>query len=118
MRLETGVVVEAYGCVGMSAETSNIAEYRALLVALDIAAENGVTELEVLADSMLVVCQMNRRWKVKHPNMKRMHAQATELARRIARVRYRWIPREENYRADELSKMGMGTSRLRIDLHS
>lgn len=116
MCLETGAVHEAYGCVGMSAETSNIAEYHALLVALDVAAEYGVTDLQVMADSMLVVMQASGRWKIRHPNMRRMHALVKESAKRIGRVTYKWIPREENRRADELSKMGMGTIEARINL--
>lgn len=56
---------------------------------------------------MLVVRQMQGSWRVKHPNMRPLHRQALDACEPIRNVQFKWIPREENWRADELSKMGM-----------
>ena len=71
--------------------TNNVAEYRALLLGLRRARELGATEVEVVNDSELVAKQVNGEYKVKHPDMKPLHAQA--LAALDGFERWRASPR-------------------------
>jgi ribonuclease H / adenosylcobalamin/alpha-ribazole phosphatase len=87
--------------------TNNVAEYRALIAGLEGAAELGATEAAVYMDSKLVVEQMAGRWKVKHPDLAPLHAQARALAGQFARVSYAWVPRERNKHADRLANEAM-----------
>ena len=90
------VVDEAAVTLGRT--TNNVAEYRGLLLGLERAAALGADEVEVINDSELIAHQVNGRYKVKHPDMKPLHAAALEaLARsaagRSARCRGRRTPR-------------------------
>ena len=87
--------------------TNNVAEYRALIAGLDDAAKLGATEAAVFMDSKLVVEQMSGRWKVKHPDLAELHAQARVLASRFERISYAWIPRARNAHADRLANEAM-----------
>jgi len=87
--------------------TNNVAEYRALIAGLDDAVKLGATEAEVFMDSKLVVEQMSGRWKVKHPDLVELHAQARKLASRFERISYAWVPRDRNSHADRLANEAM-----------
>jgi probable phosphoglycerate mutase len=67
----------------------------------------GATEVDVRMDSKLVVEQMSGRWKVKHPAMKPLALEAARLIREIGAVRFKWIPRLDNSRADALANQAM-----------
>lgn len=87
--------------------TNNVAEYRGLIAGLDDALGLGATEAAVYLDSKLLVEQMSGRWKVKHPDLIRLHAQARGLAARFDTISYSWIPRERNSHADRLANEAM-----------
>lgn len=87
--------------------TNNVAEYRGLIAGLDDALRLGATEAEVYLDSKLLVEQMSGRWKVKHPDLIELNAQARRLASRFGRITYSWIPRERNSYADRLANEAM-----------
>jgi ribonuclease H / adenosylcobalamin/alpha-ribazole phosphatase len=99
------VLAESKQAIGRA--TNNVAEYRGLIAGLDDAAKLGATEVAVYMDSKLVVEQMSGRWKVKHPDLIELNAQARKLAARFDRVRYEWIPRERNTHADRLANDAM-----------
>ena len=82
--------------------TNNVAEYRGLLLGLLRAKELGATEVEVVNDSELVAKQVNGQYKVKHPDMKPLHAAATEVLGEFARWEMRSVPRAQNAHADAL----------------
>lgn len=92
---------------GIGWTTNNVAEYTGLIEGLKAAIEQGVADLDVFMDSTLVIQQMKGVYRVKHPGLKPLHAQARQLAGRIGRVRYRAIPRAQNKHADRLSNEGM-----------
>jgi probable phosphoglycerate mutase len=82
--------------------TNNVAEYRGLVAGLELAAAHAPdADVEVRMDSKLVVEQMAGRWKVKHPAMKPLHAEASRLAARV--VAWTWVPRADNAAADALA---------------
>jgi probable phosphoglycerate mutase len=87
--------------------TNNVAEYRGLIAGLAVAAELDPESVEVRMDSKLVVEQMAGRWKVKHPDMAALKAEADVLVRRLKRVRYTHIPRAMNSHADRLANEAM-----------
>ena len=99
------VLAESKQAIGQA--TNNVAEYRGLIAGLGDAAKLGATEVAVYMDSKLVVEQMSGRWKVKHPDLIELNAQARKLASRFDRVRYEWIPRERNTHADRLANEAM-----------
>jgi broad specificity phosphatase PhoE/ribonuclease HI len=101
----SAVLAESKQAIGHA--TNNVAEYRALLAGLDDAAKLGASEVAVFMDSKLVVEQMSGRWKIKHPDLKELHAQAQTLASRFERISYTWIPRERNTHADRLANEAM-----------
>ncbi|WP_037316798.1 bifunctional RNase H/acid phosphatase [Amycolatopsis orientalis] len=107
---DTGAVLaERKAYVGIA--TNNVAEYSGLIAGLAAAAELGASTVDVRMDSKLVVEQMSGRWKVKHPSMQPLNAEARELAARFSRVHYEWIPRAENSHADGLANEAMDAGR-------
>ncbi|WP_030964332.1 bifunctional RNase H/acid phosphatase [Streptomyces sp. NRRL S-378] len=91
--------------------TNNVAEYKGLIAGLT-AARDLASDAEVLVrmDSKLVVEQMSGRWKIKHPDMKPLAAEAARILPR-AQVTYEWIPRERNKHADRLANEAMDAGR-------
>jgi ribonuclease HI len=94
------VVDEAAVTLGRT--TNNVAEYRGLLLGLERATALGATEVEVVNDSELVAHQVNGRYKVKHPDMKPLHAEALAALGGFERWSVRPVPRAQNAEADAL----------------
>jgi ribonuclease HI len=82
--------------------SNNVAEYRALLRGLERARAVGAEQLEIVNDSELVARQLTGAYKVKHPAMKPLHAEAIAALGTFDSWRIRSVPRAENARADEL----------------
>jgi ribonuclease HI len=82
--------------------TNNIAEYRALLVGLELARDLGAEEVEVINDSELIARQIGGEYKVKHAGLKPLYTKAMRELRGFHRWAVRSVPREQNARADEL----------------
>jgi probable phosphoglycerate mutase len=101
LEADDGTVLDARG-EAIGTATNNVAEYRGLIAGLEKAAEHGVSELEVVSDSELMVKQMRGEYKVKNEALRALSAEAAALARRIGRVDYRAVRREHNELADRL----------------
>ena len=97
---EGEVLDEVAETIGVA--TNNVAEYRALLRGLERAHTLGASEVEIVNDSELVAKQLTGAYKVKHPAMKPLHAEAIAALRRFDGWRVRSVPRAQNARADEL----------------
>jgi ribonuclease HI len=96
-----GEVLEELGeTIGFA--TNNVAEYRGLLRGLERARALGVSEVDIVNDSELVARQVTGAYKVKHPAMKPLHAQAMAALRGFERWSIKSVPRTDNARADEL----------------
>jgi ribonuclease HI len=101
LETDDGTVLDARGeAIGRA--TNNVAEYRALIAGLESAAERGVTELEVVSDSELLVKQMRGDYRVKNEALRALWEEASDLERRFDRVRYTAVRREHNELADRL----------------
>ena len=94
------VVEELAETIGYA--TNNVAEYRALLRALERARELEATELEIIGDSQLIARQLTGAYKVKHPSMRPLYEQASGALRGFERWHIRTVPRAQNARADAL----------------
>ena len=82
--------------------TNNVAEYRAVLRALDRARELDATQVEIVGDSELVARQLAGAYKVKHPALKPLHEQATAALGGFESWSVRSVPRAQNADADAL----------------
>ncbi|MFF3242292.1 bifunctional RNase H/acid phosphatase [Streptomyces sp. NPDC002870] len=91
--------------------TNNVAEYKGLVAGLKAAkALDPQALVRVRMDSKLVVEQMSGRWKIKHPDMKPLAAEAARVFP-ASQVTYEWIPREKNKHADRLANEAMDAGR-------
>jgi ribonuclease HI len=82
--------------------TNNIAEYTALVQALEHASALGAKRLTVQSDSDLMVQQMNGNYRVKHENLRPLFEKARQLCKRFDSIIIRHVRREDNTRADRL----------------
>jgi ribonuclease HI len=103
------VLDEAHELLGVV--TNNVAEYRGLLLGLERARRLGATEVEVFNDSELVAKQVNGEYKVKHPDMKPLHARAMEELAGFDRWTVRSVPRAQNAAADALVNQALDAAR-------
>jgi ribonuclease H / adenosylcobalamin/alpha-ribazole phosphatase len=92
--------------------TNNVAEYRALVAGLDRARDLGVSELDVVSDSELLVKQMRGEYKVKNAALRSLWEEAQALARQIERVSYVAVRREHNELADRLVNEALDAAEL------
>ncbi len=93
------------GAIGRA--TNNVAEYHGLLEALKLADRKGAEEVEILADSELIVRQIQGRYRVRHPDLKRLFDDATRLIGRFKSFRIRHVRREQNKDADRLVNIAL-----------
>jgi ribonuclease HI len=82
--------------------TNNVAEYRALLLGIERAAELGASELELVGDSELVVRQVKGEYKVKDATLRGLHTEVKRALRPFERWSIRHVRREHNAEADRL----------------
>ena len=83
--------------------TNNVAEYMALLYAMQEALRLGVACLQVKTDSQLLARQMTGQYRVRDPQLRVLHERAARLAHGFSEFSITHIPREENRQADRLA---------------
>jgi ribonuclease HI len=101
LRDADGTVLEERG-ERIGRATNNVAEYRALLLGIELAAAHGATELELIGDSELIVRQVEGRYKVKNAGMKELHAEVKKALAQFESWSIRHVRREQNADADRL----------------
>ena len=102
----SGEILAEIGLYGGIA-SNNVAEYKAMIAGVRRAIElDPEAELHVRMDSKLVVEQMSGRWKIMHPDMADLAAEARQVLTGTP-VRFEWIPRLDNSRADKLANLAM-----------
>ncbi|MEV0524928.1 bifunctional RNase H/acid phosphatase [Streptomyces sp. NPDC050439] len=98
-------LMEAAEYIGVA--TNNVAEYKGLVAGLKAAHDlDPAASVHVRMDSKLVVEQMSGRWKIKHPDMRPLAAEAARIFP-PDQVTYEWIPRAQNKHADRLANEAM-----------
>ena len=101
LRNGDGSIVEEVGeTIGEA--TNNVAEYRALLRGIELAAARGAEEVELIGDSELIVRQVEGRYKVKNAGMKKLHEEVKRALRGFDSWSIRHVRRAENADADRL----------------
>ena len=103
------VIDEASELLGVV--SNNVAEYRGLLLGLRRARELGATEVEAVNDSELIAKQVNGQYKVKHPDMKPLHAESLAALGQFERWTVRTVRREQNAHADALVNAALDAAR-------
>ncbi len=103
---------ELYQALGET--TNNVAEYRALLLALRRAQELGAQAVEIVSDSLLLVQQVNGVFKIKAPHLIPLVSDAIRKAKSFRRFSIRHVSREKNRKADRLANLGADASERRI----
>ncbi len=83
--------------------TNNVAEYTALIYALEEALIMRADSVKINTDSQLLACQLNGEYKVKNPHIRELYNKATRLISALKEFNIRNIPREENVGADKLA---------------
>ena len=85
--------------------TNNTAEYEACIAGLEAALERNVEEIEVYGDSLLIINQVQNRWKILDPTLQKYHTYLQELVRYFKTVTFHYLPREKNRFADALATL-------------
>lgn len=91
--------------------TNNVAEYSALLEALEYVRRQGFRRLQVYSDSQLLVRQIEGEYRVKNPNLEALHREASATIRTLEHFAIDHVPREQNRRADALANRAMDLRR-------
>ena len=87
--------------------TNNVAEYKSLRAALKHCVDNKITDACIFLDSLLVVQQVNEKFKVRSENLKELNAQCKDLMSQINNLEIIHVRREKNKRADELANIAL-----------
>lgn len=103
---DTGALL-AERAAPLGKESNNVAEYTGLIEGLRAVVDHAPgAAVTVRMDSKLVVEQMSGRWKIKHPDMQKLAAIARDLIG-SREVRFTWVPRAQNSRADAAANAAM-----------
>ena len=111
---EDGTVLEELG-EGIGPATNNVAEYRAAITGLQLAAKHGATRVLLRSDSRLMIEQLAGRFKVKNPTLQRLHLEARRAMKEFETVTLQHVPREQNAEADRLANEGVDDWLLTAD---
>jgi ribonuclease HI len=91
----------------LGVRTNNYAEWTAVEVALEEALRLGATHVDLRMDSELVARQITGRYRVKHPDLKPIHAHVMAMLGQFAGYTVGHVPRELNKDADRLSNVAV-----------
>jgi ribonuclease HI len=97
----------------LGTRTNNYAEWTAVALALEEALLQGATQVDLRMDSELVARQITGRYRVKHADLKPIHARVMELLSRLDGYTVGHVPRELNKEADRLSNVAIDELRER-----
>lgn len=100
--LPDGTIIDRLGRY-LGVQTNNVAEYQGVIIALRRALELGAREIDLRADSLLVISQLRGEWKVKNEGLRPLFEEARRLLARFDRVSLQHVRRELNTEADEMS---------------
>ena len=110
LKSAAGEVLAAEGTF-LGHTTNNVAEYRALLLGLERAVALGVRQIEVRADSELLIKQLLGEYRVRNEGLRPLYEQAQALLRHFEAFRLKHVRREHNAEADRLANEGIDRER-------
>ena len=105
-----GLEIDSFACP-LYDKTNNEAEYLSLIEGIDVSLSLKIKNLVINSDSELVVRQVMGVYKVKNSRMQKLHKTVMEKLNKLAKWKITHVRREENERADELSKIGLDEAR-------
>ena len=91
--------------------TNNVAEYRALITAMEEAKKLGAKRIVIRGDSELIIKQMKGEYRVKHPDMKDLYDEAQFLIHQFNEATITHNLRHKNELADKLANLAMDRKR-------
>ena len=106
---ETGKVVARIS-QKIGATTNNQAEYRAVIAAMEEAIKLGARQIELKADSELVVKQLKGSYRVKNAALKPLYQRVKQLQESLESFTASYIPREQNREADKLANQALDSA--------
>jgi ribonuclease HI len=95
--------------------TNNVAEYTALVKALEFAAKKKIASVEIRSDSQLLVRQILGEYKVKSENIEALYRRCRDLLRNFQWYEIKHVPREENKRADKLANQALDKRKAKVE---
>ena len=98
-------VAEHHEAIGRA--TNNVAEYRAVVAALEHCSRWGVRKVHLFLDSELIVRQLNGTYRVKSPDLRPLYQQVIFLSRDLEEFKVRHVKRSENGHADHLANLAL-----------
>lgn len=106
---KSGAIIHSFGqTIGIA--TNNVAEYKAVIAALEWLNKNtiGIDKVDFFSDSQLIVNQLNGLWKIKEANLRQLVIQAQGLQKKLnLKIKFNYIPREKNFQADKLVNLAL-----------
>lgn len=94
--------------------TNNVAEYTALIKALETAKAKGIRSIDVFMDSELIVKQLKGEYKVKNQGLQPLYKKVKQLLKSFDRHTIKHVPRDSNKEADALSKQAIKRGREKL----
>ncbi len=110
---DAGRYIEGHAGV-LGPATNNVAEYHALIEALRLARRAGAAEVEILADSELIVRQIEGRYRVRQKHLLPLYRRACRMIGGFSRFSIRHVSREQNRDADRLVNLALDRSSPRL----
>lgn len=101
LKNDTGTKIKQKG-VFLGNCTNNEAEYKALIMGLEMTLEEGIQIVDCLLDSELVVKQVRGEYKIKLDHLKKLAGEVKKLEAKFTKVTYNHVPRSQNKDADAL----------------
>ena len=87
--------------------TNNYAEYMSIIIGLECAIKNNISDIHIKGDSLLVINQLTEKWKVSSENIKPLYIKAKSLLTKFKTVCLSHVKRKENTVADSLANKAM-----------
>ena len=109
LRRADGTPLESLGKY-IGRQTNNVAEYYALIAALDYALAHQLTRLRVRSDSELLVRQVQGIYKVKSPDLRPLHERARKMIAGLEAFAIEHVPREQNADADAVANAALDST--------
>lgn len=91
----------------LQSTTNNVAEYEGLIIGLEMAKDMGARHLVCEGDSTLIIKQVTGEWACKKDHLKPLYKKARDLIKEFDSIKFQYIPRADNGRADELANIAM-----------
>ena len=94
--------------------TNNVAEYTALIRALEYALKRNIRSLEIRSDSLLLVNQLRGEFKIKSESLAELAQEGRKLLAKLEWFEIRHVPREENKLADRLANQALNKKKKKV----